>query len=88
MANKGFLSGFGYQKNPGRNLLGLGLNWGEPNEDNGPGLDDQYTTEIFFRWQASKATAVTPSVEYIKNPALDQDADSIWVIGVRARLAL
>jgi porin len=81
--------GFGYQPNPGKNLLGMGLNWGQPNEDTwGPGLDDQYTAEIFYRWQISKALAVTPDLEYLKNPALNPEEDSIWVFGVRARLAL
>jgi porin len=81
--------GFGYQKNPGKNLLGFGLNWGEPNEDTwGPGLSDQYTTEVFYRWQVSKAIALTPAVEYLKNPAQNQEKDAIWVVGVRARIAL
>ena len=81
--------GFGYQPNPGKNLLGVGLNWGQPNEDTwGTGLRDQYTAEIFYRWQISKAIAVTPDLQYIKNPALNADADSIWVFGVRVRGAL
>ena len=81
--------GFGYQPNPGKNLLGVGLNWGEPNEDTwGPGLPDQYTAELFYRWQISKAIAVTPDLQYIRNPALNPDADSIWVFGVRLRGAL
>lgn len=78
--------GFGYQKNPGKNLLGIGLNWGEPNEDTWqPGLPDQYTAEVFYRWQVSKAFALTPAVEYLKNPALNPDTDSIWVFGLRLR---
>ena len=40
--------GLGYQKIAGRDLLGIGLNWGEPNEDTfGPGLKDQITVELF-----------------------------------------
>jgi hypothetical protein len=31
---------------------------------------------------------VTPDLQYIKNSALNPDADSIWVFGIRARLAL
>ena len=78
--------GFGYQKNPGKNLLGVGLNWGEPNEDSwGPGLDDQYSAEVFFRWQATKAFAITPDVQYLINPALNADTDSLWVFGLRVR---
>jgi porin len=78
--------GFGYQPNPGQNLLGVGLNWGQPNEDTwGPDLDDQYTAEIFYRWQVSKAFAITPDVQYLVNPALDNETDSLWVLGVRVR---
>jgi len=78
--------GFGYQRNPGKNLLGFGLNWGEPNESTWePGLPNQYTAELFYRWQVSKAIAITPDVEYLINPALNPDTDSIWVFGLRVR---
>jgi porin len=89
LTQKSVSIGFGYQPNPGKNLLGFGLNWGEPNEDTwGRGLRDQYTTEVFYRWQVSKAIAVTPDLQYIKNPALDPDTDSIWIVGLRVRGAL
>ncbi len=72
--------------NPGKNLLGLGLNWGQPNENTWlPGLPDQYTAELFYRWQVSKAIAVTPDLQYIKNPALNAETDSLWVLGLRLR---
>jgi porin len=78
--------GFGYQRKPGKNLLGVGLNWGEPNENTWePGLPNQYTAELFFRWQVSKAIAITPDVEYLRNPALNPDTDSLWVFGLRVR---
>ena len=78
--------GFGYQPNPGKNLLGVGLNWGEPNEDTwGPGLDDQYTAEFFYRWQVTKAFAITPDLQYLKSPANNPEADGIWVVGIRVR---
>ena len=78
--------GFGYQKNPAKNLLGFGLNWGEPNESTWePGLPDQYTVEVFFRWQVSKAIAIAPDVEYLKNPTLNPETDSLWVFGLRVR---
>ena len=86
LTQKSISVGFGYQPNPGKNQLGLGLNWGQPNEDTwGPGLDDQYTAELFYRWQISKGIAVTPDLQYIKNPALDPGTSSIWVFGIRVR---
>jgi len=89
LTQKSISIGFGYQPNPGKNLFGLGLNWGQPNEDSwGPDLSDQYTAELFYRWQISKAIALTPDLQYIKNPALNPEADSVWVFGLRVRGAL
>jgi len=86
LTQKSISVGFGYQPYPGKNLLGFGLNWGEPNEDTwGPGLRDQWTTELFYRWQVSKAIALTPDLQFIKNPALDPHTSSIWVLGLRVR---
>jgi porin len=74
---------------PGADLLGVGLNWGGPNESSFcPGLDDQYTAEVFCRIPVTQQLAITPSIEYIKDPALNPDNDSIWIAGIRARLAL
>jgi porin len=69
--------------------LGVGLNWGQPNETTfGPGLDEQYTVEAFYRIPMTRQFAITPSVEYIKNPALNQTDDPVWVSGGGAGLAL
>ncbi len=81
--------GLGYQKIAGRDLLGVGLNWGEPNEDTlGPGLKDQITLEIFYRFQLAEQFALTPDIQYIQDPALNPNEDSLWIFGLRARLAL
>ncbi|MCP4287909.1 MAG: carbohydrate porin [Gammaproteobacteria bacterium] len=89
LLQKSLSSGLLYQRNPGADLVGVGLNWGQPNETTfGSGLDDQYTVEAFYRIPVTQQLAITPSVEYIKNPALNPEDDSLWVFGVRARLAL
>ena len=81
--------GFGYQPDPGGNVLGFGFNWGEVNEDTwAPDLSDQLTTELYFRWNISPQFAITPDIQYLKDPALNPEEDSLWVLGVRARLAL
>lgn len=81
--------GFLYQDQPGADLLGAGVNWGEPNESTfGRDLGDQYTVEVFYRIPVTQQIAITPSVEYLKNPALNPRDDSTWAVGVRARLAL
>lgn len=81
--------GIGYQPVPGGDLLGAGLNWGEPNGNTyGPGLRDQYTAELFYRWQLAPQLAITPDLQWLRNPALNPNEDQIWIIGLRARLAL
>lgn len=89
LLQKSISTGVGYQWVPGRDVLGLGLNWGEPNETTwGEGLRDQYTVELFWRWQLGSQLAVTPDLQLLINPALNQDESSIWVFGIRGRMAL
>jgi porin len=81
--------GLAYQPVPKGDVLGVGLNWGEPSESTfEPGLRNQYTAEVYFRWQLSPRFAITPDLQLLVNPALDPNQDRIWVFGVRARLAL
>lgn len=68
--------------------LGFGVNWGRPNDSLfGVNLDDQYSMETYYRLQLTRELAITPSVQLLIDPALNPDQDSIWVGGVRARLA-
>ncbi len=68
--------------------LGFGLNWGRPNDALlGPDLDDQYATEVYYRWQVAEEIAITPSAQLLIDPALNPDDDTAWVFGLRARLA-
>jgi len=87
LLQKTFSTGLGYHFNDNISLLGLGFNWGQPNEDTfGPGLDDQYTVELFTRMQVIRNLQVTPDIQYIKNPARNPAANQSWVLGLRARL--
>ena len=85
--------GLGFQPDtstavPG-NLLGVAVNWGEVNETSfGRGLDDQYTLEAFYRWQLTKKFAFTADYQFLKDPALNPDEDSIHVWSFRGRFAL
>lgn len=72
-----------------RDLLGVGVAWGEPSEDTFlPGLEEQWTAEVFYRWQLSSVFAVTGDVQLIANPSLNPDEDQIMVYGIRARMSL
>jgi porin len=88
LLQKTLSAGFAYQTVSGGNQLGIAYNWGEPNENSwGPGLDDQHTLEAFYRIQLWKEFALTPDLQYIKNPALNPKEDKLWVFGIRGRLA-
>jgi porin len=88
LLSKTISTGIGYQSVTGGNQLGIAYNWGEPMESTWrPDLPDQQVVEIFYRIQLFKELAITPDLQYIKNPALNTDKDSIWVIGLRVRLA-
>ncbi len=88
LLEKSMTVGVGYQPIPMRGIIGLGLNWGKPNQTSFDGADDQYTTELFWRYQLTKELAVTPSIQYIKDPALNQEEDRLWAYNLRVRIAL
>ena len=80
--------GVGYQPVPMRGVIGLGFNLGRPNEVSFEGTDDQYTLELFWRYQLTKELAITPSLQYIKDPALNPEEGSLWSYGLRLRVVL
>jgi porin len=82
-------AGFGYTPNPGQSMLGVGLNWNRPNRSTfGANLDDQYSLELFQQLQLTEGIELTPSVQVIKNPALDPTDDWSVFFGLRLRAAL
>jgi porin len=81
-------AGLGYQPVPMRGVIGAGIHWGRPNPVSFEGADDQVTVETFWRYQLTQELAVTPTLQYIDNPALAPDASDMWAFGIRARLAL
>jgi len=88
LLEKSVTVGIGYQPVPQRGVIGLGFNWGKPNPISFEEARDQYTTELFWRYQLTKELAVTPSVQYIVDPALNEEEDDLWAFGLRLRLAL
>jgi porin len=64
-------------------LFGIAGNWGSPSDET---LDEQITAEMFYRFQLAENMAITPSVQYIHDPALNPEEDSMWILGVRARI--
>jgi porin len=88
LLEKSLSVGVGYQRDPGGNLLGFGLNWGEPNSDTfTSGLDNQYSAELFYRINIGQAFVVTGDIQYLKDPALNPEESSIWMANLRGRIA-
>jgi len=83
--------GFGYQPQLDDELapadqLGCGFNWGDPNDDLfGSAANNQYAIETYYRSQITREFSITPSVNFLINPALNPDKDSLWVFGLRGR---
>jgi len=78
-------AGLGYYMKGSSDLIGFGLSWGTPFDNS---LRDQYTAELFYRFQLAQNLAVTPDIQFLIDPANNPDHDFIVVFGVRARLAL
>ena len=81
-------AGIGYFTKGHSDVLGVGLNWGRPpSEPDGPRLNDQYTVEVFYNMQLFQHTNITPNIQWIIDPALNPEEDSLWVFGLRARVS-
>ncbi|WP_171169061.1 carbohydrate porin [Ruegeria sp. HKCCA0370] len=74
-------AGLGYY---GRNtdLAGLGLNWAEARNID----SDQLTLEAFYRFSISPGLQITPSLQFISNPLLNPNQDSITLFSLRTRI--
>ena len=82
-------TGIGYQPVQGSHLLGAAYSWGKVNENTfAEGLKDQHVFEVFYRIQVSSRIAVTPDIQFILNPALNEEQNSLFLWGIRGRIAL
>ncbi len=80
--------GFGYQPVPGSHLAAIAFNWGEVNETTFGFKEDQFSWEVFYRFQLSSRIALTPDVQFLINPALNPEQNSIFLYSLRARIVL
>ena len=86
LLQKSLSVGVGYRTIAFSGLAGAALNWGEPNDDTfGPGLNDQYAIEVFYRVPLGKRFAVTADTQLIKDPALNPAESTIFMFNLRAR---
>ena len=66
-------------------LAGLAINHGELAA---PGLDSQTTAELFYRLQFARNLAITPSIQWLHDPALNDEDDTVTLFGLRLRVTL
>jgi len=66
-------------------VIGMGVSWGQPYLDEL--FVDQKAAEIYYRVQATDEFAITPSLQYIKDPPLNLDTDSLVLFALRGRAA-
>jgi porin len=68
-------------------LAGAAINYGELAAE-GLASDSQTTAEFFYRVQLAQNLAITPSIQLLQDPALNDEDDSITIYGLRLRLTL
>lgn len=65
--------------------FGLAVNYSEPVDEK---LREQTTMETFLRVQLAQNIAITPSFQFLINPALNPQQDHIQIYGLRFRITL
>lgn len=83
MANAGLvIDGIFGQAN---DRIGVGYTWSDPADR---ALDDQSTIDAYYRVQMTPEIQVGPTLEVIFDPVRNPDKDTVFVWGIRARIAL
>jgi len=67
----------------GRDNLGVATSWGSPPDKT---LRDQYTSEIFYRFQLTQRLTVTPNLQWTVKPSYDTEQDHLAVVSLRIRV--
>jgi hypothetical protein len=69
-----------------QDVFGLAVNRARPG--GGGDLSDQWTAEVFYKYQVTETFALTPDIQAVLDPALNPDQEAIGFFGLRARLAI
>lgn len=75
--------GTGYDARGSKDLAGLAVGWGQAPD----GHRDQFTVEAFYRCDPNAVFQITPTIQYVADPANSATTDDIWVFGARVRMA-
>ena len=68
-------------------ILGIGLSWAETNKPDVKDKD-QYTAEVFYRFNLTAHLEITPDFQYIINPTFNPDKSSLTYLAIRGRITL
>ncbi len=82
-------AGFGWRPTQQfSDLFGFGVGWVRPNGEvlPAPLTREQWNVETFYRFHVTPNLAITPDLQYIKDPSLNPGVDSLWVASLRARV--
>jgi porin len=66
-------------------MLGTAISW---NETNIPDSKDQFTGEVFYRFNLSAHLELTPSMQIIVNPTFNPSQSTLIYLGIRGRITL
>jgi porin len=78
--------GFIYKYYARSDVGGLAINWGRIPKKTLANSPTQTTVEAFWRLQFAQNLEITPSLQYLLDPALNEGVKDIWIYGLRARL--
>ena len=65
-------------------LFGIGVNYTTSSISN----ENQFLTELFYRWTLSKTTSFTPVIKLLANPSLNPNVDFMIYYGIRSRISI
>lgn len=65
--------------------IGIGYTWSDPADSS---LDNQHTIDAYYRVQVTSEIQFGPTLELIFDPVRNPDDDTIYIWGLRARIAL
>ena len=83
-------AGFGWRPDVEySDLFGFGIGWVRPNTEIvtvEAFQREQWNVETFYRFHVTPNFAITPDLQYISNPSLNPEVDSLWIGSLRARV--
>jgi len=65
-------------------LFAIGLNYTESTITG----NNQFLSEVFYRFTLSKAISLTPMVKFVINPALNENTNFLFYYGLRSRISM